>query len=148
MLAANIRMLMNIRQSRNRVSNGGSTVPSSNVNVPIPNGQRKPSRRRMSAIDRMLYYMMIANVSIFIITQIPFHIYSCIKNNLIGLEPFTGTLIRAILLIWSSLYFGIGFYFYCLASPLFRQKFTKIFKKIFRCQTMPEVRSNATMFVG
>ncbi len=148
MLAANIRMLFNIRQSRNRVTNA-ATIPSSDANLPVSNGSnsRRKVSRRMSALDRMLYYMMVANVSIFIITQIPFHIYSCIRNNLIGLEAFTATLIRAMLLIWSSLYFGIGFYFYCLASPLFRKKFIKIFKKIFFCQAMPELRTNATMFV-
>jgi hypothetical protein len=145
MLLANIRMLMNIRQSRRRVMNV-STVPSSETNIPLPNASNTNTRekkdRRMSKLDRMLYYMMIANISIFVVTQIPFHIYSCIKNNLIGLNAFTAQLIRAILLIWSSLYFGIAFYFYCLASPFFREKFIKITKKIFFCQTIPPSRTD------
>jgi hypothetical protein len=149
MLSANIRMLMNIRQSRRRVANG-LAVPLAEKNSPLPNAANAQGkkRRRMSALDRMLYYMMIANVSIFIITQIPFHIYSCIRNSLSGFDMFTGALIRAILLIWSSLYFGIAFYFYCLASPLFRQKFIRIIKIIFCCQTMPQLTGNTTMVIG
>jgi hypothetical protein len=102
----------------------------------------------MSALDRMLFYMMIANVSIFLITQIPFHIYSCISNKLSGLNAFTLSLIRAMLLIWSSLYFGLAFYFYCLASPLFRHKFIKIIKRIFCCQTIPRSTTNMPTFIG
>jgi hypothetical protein len=149
MLLANLRMLMNIRHSRNRVTNG-IPMPSSEANLPLPNGSipREKKGRRMSALDRMLYYMMIANVSIFVITQIPFHIYSCIRNNLNGLDAFTASLIRAMLLIWSSLYFGIAFYFYCLASPLFREKFIKIAKKFFCCQTMPQMRAGAPVAIG
>ena len=144
MLLANIRMLMNIRQSRRRVTNA-STIQSSETNVPLPNASKAKEKadRKLTALDRMLYYMMIANVSIFIITQLPFHIYSCIRNNLTGLSAHTALLIRAMLLIWSSLYFGVGFYFYCLASPLFRQKFIRVGKKIFCCQAVPRSVTNS-----
>jgi len=149
MIVANIRMLMNIHESKRRVTNG-TTAPSSDINLSVPNGSnvREKTRRRMSALDRMLYYMMIANVGLFVITQIPFHIYSCIKNNLNGLDTFTASLIRAILLIWSSLYFGIAFYFYCLASPLFRQKFIKIVKKICFCPAIPRTTTNTPTVIG
>ena len=141
MLGANIRMLMNIRHSRNRVTDG-PTAPTSNTNLPVSSNRNSQRRRprRMSAIDRMLYYMMAANASIFIITQIPFHLYSCIRNNLIGLDATRAQLIRAMLLIWSSLYFGIAFYFYCLTSPLFRQKFLRIIRRIFCCQNIIQPR--------
>lgn len=142
MLGANIRMLMNIRHSRNRVADG-LTVPTSNTNFAVSSNrhsQRGRRPRRMTAIDRMLYYMMVANASIFIITQIPFHLYSCIRNNLVGLDTITAQLIRAMLLIWSSLYFGIAFYFYCLTSPLFREKFLRIMRRIFCCQNINQPR--------
>ncbi len=149
MFVANIRMLINIRESKRRITNG-TTAPSSDTNFPVPNGSNSRERpsRRMSALDRMLYYMMVANVTLFIITQIPFHIYSCIRNSLNGLDTFTASLIRAILLIWSSLYFGIAFYFYCLGSPLFRQKFIKIAKKICFCPAIPRITSNTPAVIG
>ncbi|CAF1244693.1 unnamed protein product [Adineta steineri] len=130
MVLANARMIMNIRQSRRRVTNG-TTVPSSDMNVPVPNisSSTGTHTRRMSALDRMLFYMMLANAITFITTQVPFHLFMCIRNNLTGLDSNTLSFIRAVLLIWSSLYFGIAFYFYCLAAPLFRQKFTKMLKK-------------------
>jgi hypothetical protein len=146
MLLANIRMLMNIRQSRRRVIDG-ITMHSSETNLHLPNlpNSKEKKNRKLTALDRMLYYMMIANVSIFILTQVPFHIYSCIRNNLSGINSFTGSLIRAMLLIWSSLYFGSGFYFYCLASPLFRQKFVRMTKTVFCCQVLPRSTTNTTM---
>ena len=149
MFAANIRMLMNIRHSRNRVADG-PTVQSSNTNEPRSSSRNsQPNRTRgMSAVDRMLYYMMVANASIFIITQIPFHIYSCVRNNLTGLDTVTARLIRAMLLIWSSLYFGIAFYFYCLTSPLFRQKFLRIARKIFCCSTRVQPRVRTVVLLG
>jgi hypothetical protein len=143
MLGANIRMLFNIRQSQRRITDG-TVGPSSDTNIPVPLGPngRPKKRRRMSALDRMLFYMMVANVSMFLVTQIPFHIYSWLQNTLIKVDPLPAKLIRAMLLIWSSLYFGVAFYFYCLASPLFRQKFMKIIRRVFCCQTIFQPQSS------
>ncbi|CAF1296256.1 unnamed protein product [Adineta steineri] len=130
MVLANARMIVNVRQSRRRVTDG-TTIPSSDMNIPvasISNSSRKQSYR-MSALDRMLFYMMLANAVTFITTQVPYHLFICVRNNVPGLPSNTSSFIRAVLLIWSSLYFGIAFYFYCLASPLFRQKFIKMLKK-------------------
>ncbi len=129
MAASNIRMLYNMRQSRRRVGNQVEmkrTITAVGSNV-ITN----PTIRRMSAIDRMLFYMMLANVCTFIITQIPFHIYTTVRSYNMSLNTFTASLIRALVLIWSSIYFGVAFYLYCFASPLFRQKFIITSKKIF-----------------
>ncbi|CAF1313561.1 unnamed protein product [Adineta steineri] len=130
MVLANARMIMNIRQSRRRVTNG-TTVPSSDINIPVPNisSSTGTHTRRMSALDRMLFYMMLANAITFITTQVPFHLFICVKGSVKGLNSNISTFIRAVLLIWSSVYFGIAFYFYCLASPLFRQKFIKMLKR-------------------
>lgn len=73
MFAANIRMLYNMRQSHRRVEH--RLEISTTINTPVI---VNPSVRRMSAIDRMLFYMMVANVCTFIITQIPFHVYSTV----------------------------------------------------------------------
>jgi hypothetical protein len=112
MSLANIRMLYNIRQSRRRVQQGNQ------INII----NRIWMNRRMTPIDRMLFYMMLTSVGIFIITQIPFHIYTLIQANYSIFDIWNNLLIRTLLLIWSSIYFGIGFYLYCLASPLFREK--------------------------
>ena len=128
MAAANIRMLYNLRQSHRRVQNQieiNTVMTARTATVP-----KNSTARRMSAIDRMLFYMMLANVFTFIITQIPYHAYSTVRSYYRTLDPFTNSLVRAVLLIWSSLYFGVAFYLYCLASPLFREKFIVISKKI------------------
>ncbi|CAF1536000.1 unnamed protein product [Adineta steineri] len=143
MISANIRMILNIRQSRRRVTNA-TTVPSSDMNMPVPNisSSTGTHTRRMSALDRMLFYMMLANAITFITTQVPYHLFLCVKGSVKGLDSNTSTFIRAVLLIWSSVYFGIAFYFYCLASPLFRQKFIKMLKKAICLQRISESITN------
>ena len=143
MLGANLRMLMNIRQSRRRVLDATVMGAVSNTNTAVPTLATADKKgRRMSALDRMLFYMMLANVSLFLLTQIPFHLYTCLQSYLPRLDGLTAALVRAMLLIWSSLYFGVAFYFYCLASPLFRQKCKKIIKKLFCCP------STSTLDIG
>ncbi|CAF1259186.1 unnamed protein product [Rotaria sordida] len=135
MSLANIRMLFNIRQSRRRVDPrnqiDNTNIPAVSTSI-ITNG-------RMTPIDRMLFYMMLISVGTFVVTQIPFNIYSLIRANYETLDMYTHLLVRAILLIWSSIYFGIGFYLYCLASPLFREKFIRVTKKLitFICRLRP-----------
>ena len=132
MSASNFRMLYNMRQSRRRVVNHRQTIRT--VNPPPPStfsSTNNPLSRRTSALDRMLFYMMLSNVFTFIFTQIPFNIYSTVRVYHPVLDSFTHSLVRALLLIWSSIYFGVAFYLYCLASPLFREKFRLISKKFF-----------------
>ena len=148
MLGANLRMLMNIRQSRRRVLDATAMGAVSDTNTAVPTVEEKRRRRRMSALDRMLFYMMLANVSLFLLTQIPFHLYTCLQSYVLKLDGLTAALVRAMLLIWSSLYFGVAFYFYCLASPLFRQKFTKIIKRLFCCPSAPRSDIGRTMTMG
>ena len=149
MLVANIRMIMNVRLSKRRITNV-TIIASTEINLPQHNSlnNRQKKKPLMSKIDRMFFYMMLANVIIFFITQIPYHIYSCIRPNLTSLRGFTSSLIRALLLMWSSLYFGIAFYFYCLTSPLFRHKFMKIIRKSFCCQTISSSRIGQTVTFG
>jgi hypothetical protein len=129
--SANIRMLLNIRQSRRRVEQDNERTTSGPV---VDNGLLV---RRMTPLDRMLFYMMLGNVGTFIVTQIPFHVYTIIQNKYTIYDSLTNSLIRAILLIWSSVYFGVGFYLYSLASPLFRGKFLTMCKKIMNCMRTP-----------
>ncbi|CAF1024470.1 unnamed protein product [Didymodactylos carnosus] len=143
MAAANIRLLSNIRRSRRRVGaemEGTLTVYEqqqkqqgerlkTTISPPTPNATRIGNilkLRRLNAVERMLVLMMITNVTMYIITQVPYHIYTVSRGYYQGLDSYTNSLVRALLLIWSSVYFGIGFYLFCFASPLFRQKFLKI----------------------
>ena len=119
MSLANIRMIYNIQHAHRRVH--------------VENHDVIFLNRRMTPLDRMLFYMMLTSVGTFIITQIPFHIYTIIQANYSIYDLMNNLLIRALLLIWSSIYFGIGFYLYCFASPLFREKFFFITQKIFNC---------------
>jgi hypothetical protein len=127
MSLANIRIISNIRQSRRRVQQGNQTDAIVNTTNP------GLMLRQMTPLDRMLVYMMLINVTAFIITQIPFHMYTIVHVYYKTLDLSTSALVRAILLIWSSIYFGIGFYLYCLASPLFREKFFLMNQKLMNC---------------
>jgi hypothetical protein len=118
MSVANVRLLLNIQQSRRRVHPG------------MANQNAAPAHRRFAVTDRMLFLMMLTNVLTFIITQFPFHIYTIIQFMYSIVDALDNLLIRGLLLIWSSMYFGIGFYLYCLASPLFREKLGRIKHKI------------------
>ncbi len=130
MAVSNIRMLYNMRQSRRRVRNR-IEVHTVLIGVP-PTTTIHPNVRRMSALDRMLLYMMLANVCTFIITQIPFNTYTIARSYYQSLDASTHSFVRTLLLIWSAVYFGVVFYLYCLTSPLFREKFILISKKLLR----------------
>jgi hypothetical protein len=90
--------------------------------------QIKASKRRvsphslttchLSTTDHMLIFLSIANVVIFIVTQVPFHAFTTF-----AWSANTIDYLRTLMLLWSSLYFGICFYIYCLTSPYFRAKF-------------------------
>ncbi|CAF4042916.1 unnamed protein product [Adineta steineri] len=140
MTASNIRMMSNIRQARMRVSdipqNNDGYKSSTIISSTAISG---PVGRRTLAIDRMLLLMMAASVLTFIITQIPFHIYMVVQVNIHTFNSYTDSLIYSMLLIWSSIYFGIAFYLYCLASPLFRRKFIRIGRKLINCQLIHRV---------
>jgi hypothetical protein len=124
MSVANIRMLLNIRQSRRRVEQGNTN----NTGLVL---------QRMTPLDRLLFCMMLISVSTFTVTQIPFHVYTIVQNKYSTLDVYTNLWVRAILLSWSSIYFGIGFYVYCLASPLFREKFVLMAKRLVNCIRRP-----------
>jgi hypothetical protein len=120
MAMANLRMLHNLRRSRCLVENAMRRPTTTQVPTITCLTTNNFSSRRMSAIDRMLFYVILVNVGTFIITQILFHIYATVRSYNLAFDRLTHILLRAMLLIWSSIYFGIGFYVHCLASPLFR----------------------------
>jgi len=100
MITTNILLWRRIRASKRRVASHSSN-PHHSTNT-----------------DSMLMFITISNVLVFIITQIPFHIYATIVRYRHSIDH-----LRTSMLLWSSLYFGIGFYIYCLASSYFRSKF-------------------------
>ena len=135
--AANLRLLKNILSSRRRVhgTNGvmRETPTMYTTAITAPN-QSTTTARRVRSFDRMIFYMMVANVSTLFLTQTPFHIDQIRNNYWNVLDPIVNRLLRSFLLIWSSLYFGIAFYLYCLSAPLFRQKCAKILKNLTKRQ--------------
>lgn len=135
-ITANLRLMINIRLSRQRVHAGTmmNTFSINTATITIPN-QEKKNIRQITAFDRMIFYMMMANVSSLLITQIPFHLNLIIRTYANTSDAYATKLIRSFMLIWSSLYFGIGFYIYCLAAPLFRQQVVKTIKTVFRYET-------------
>ena len=100
MITANIRLWRQIRASKRRVA------------------PRFTAGFHLSSTDHMLIFLTISNVVAFILTQVPFHVYTTI----VGYQT-SAVDIRTPMLLWSSVYFGIGFYIYCLTSPYFRAKF-------------------------
>ncbi|CAF0744777.1 unnamed protein product [Adineta ricciae] len=123
MSLGNFRILYNIQQSRRRVT---QAIVESN----IAGGK---SNRRTTILDRLLLHMMIINVCAFVITQVPFHIYTIVRTYSRDLGLVDALLVRTMLLVWQSIYFGIGSYFHCIASSLFRKAFREIIKKILFC---------------
>jgi hypothetical protein len=120
-IAANVRLSFNIRSSRRRV-HGTALSTVFTTAVTFPDQQQTNKVGRGTAFDRMILYMMLTNVLALFLTQTPFHIDQIRNNYFNPLSTFVNRLLRSFLLIWSSLYFGIGFYLYCLSAPLFRRK--------------------------
>ena len=133
MVAANLRMLQNIRRSQLRVGDVMKLVEKTNRSATISSVViTGPICRRVSATDRMLSYMVMSNVVTFVVTQIPLDIYSVVEVYAMVFDDGRKKILAYnMVLIWSSIYFGIAFYFYCLASPLFRKKFINMAKRMY-----------------
>ncbi|CAF1080273.1 unnamed protein product [Adineta ricciae] len=123
MSLGNFRILYNIQQSRRRVS---QAIVENNI-------AGRTSNRRTANLDRLLLRMMIINVCAFVITQVPFHIYTIVRTYNRDLGQVDALLVRTMLLVWQSIYFGIGSYFHCIASSIFRKAFCEIIRKILFC---------------
>ena len=119
MIVANVRLWREVRASKRRVA------PNFNTNF------------HFSRTDHMLIFLTIANVVAFIVTQIPFHLFT----TLVGYQPSMDDF-RTPILLWSSVYFGIGFYIYCLTSPYFRSKFLSTIFDYFHLENRNSLRRN------
>jgi hypothetical protein len=131
------RMLINIRQAKSRVALQKSAQNPGVATVGAPGskgtGTAEDTRRKSASIDQMLFLMVLSNVIAYIITQIPFNIYTLYYGYETS-DNFTFySLMRAFLLMWSSIYFGIGFYLYCVTSPQFRKQFITKIKSLCIC---------------
>lgn len=135
MVAANLRTMSNIHQARARIGDIPAMFDAAKSSTIISSTAISgPVGRRTLAIDRMLFLMMSANVLTFVVTQLPFHIYMVLKTARQPADAEVHALIFALLSIWSGVYFGIAFYLYCLASPLFRRKLVRISRRACSCQ--------------
>ena len=119
MITANIRLWREIRASKRRVGPQPSHV------------------RHSASTEHMLIFLTIGNVLVFILTQVPFHLYSVAVRSIRSIESW-----RTPILLWSSLYFGIGFYIYCLTSPYFRSKFVSIIRGCLQRDDRTMIRRN------
>ena len=119
MIIANVRLWRQIRASKRRVA------------------PRFAATFHLSSTDHMLIFLTIANVVTFVVTQVPFHLYTTLIDYRNSAED-----IRTPMLLWSSLYFGIGFYIYCLTSPYFRAKFLSTIYDYFHHERRSSLRRN------
>jgi hypothetical protein len=137
MVGCGSRMIANIRQSKNRVAqqNSPHNPAIATVGVPISKEIKTsdPNRRQTAAIDQMLFLMVLANVITYIITQIPFNIYTFYYEYETSDDFTLYSLLRAFLLMWNSIYFGIGFYLFCITSSQFRKQFITKIKTLCIC---------------
>ena len=120
MIISNIRLWRRVRASRRRVA-----------------ASNPPKSHTSTSTDTMLIFMTISNVLVFIITQVPFHVYTTIVHYKKTIDH-----IRTPILLWSSLYFGIGFYIYCLASRYFRSKFISTIRQCLYKEDSMQIRRN------
>ena len=133
MLGCSGRMLYNIRKSQRRVAPQTTTLATIPVPISKASGTNSKNQRKTLVVDNVLLLMVIANIVAYIITQIPFDIYSVYYGYETDDDFISYSLKRAFLLMWSSVYFGVGFYLCSIASPQFRkQSLTKI-RAIFIC---------------
>lgn len=100
MIITNTRLWRRVRASKRRVT------------------PRMTNMSHSANTEIMLMFIAVSNVLAFLITQIPFHIYTTVVRYKKSIDH-----IRTLMLLWSSLYFGVGFYIYSLISPYFRSKF-------------------------
>lgn len=139
------RMLINIRQAKSRVAQQKSAqnpgVATSGAPGSKASGTTDDTRRKTTSIDQMLFLMVLANIIAYIITQIPFSIYTLYYGYETS-DNFTFySLMRAFLLMWSSVYFGIGFYLFCVTSSQFRKQFITKIKSLCICYGQRQARA-------
>ncbi len=119
MIITNIRLWRRIRASKRRVATHSAHIFHS------------------TSTETMLIFLTVSNVLAFIITQIPFHIYTTIVRYTESIDH-----VRTPILLWSSVYFGIGFYIYCLTSPYFRSKFMSTIYRCLKKDDLIRIRRN------
>jgi hypothetical protein len=134
MIGCGGRMLFNIQQAKNRIV-PQKPIQSATLATQVPRESQtnEENRRQTANIDHTLFLMVLANVIAYIITQIPFNTYTLYYGYETADDFASYSLIRAFLLMWSSAYFGIGFYLFCIASPQFRKQFITIMKQLCFC---------------
>ncbi|CAF3424360.1 unnamed protein product [Rotaria sp. Silwood1] len=127
MVACGCRMVYNVGQSRKRVTQQTITHNQTLATIVVPilqsTNTTNNDRRQNIASDRVLLSMVIINIIAYIITQIPFNSYAVYYGYETTKNSLSHSLTRSFLLMWSSVYFGVGFYLFCCASRQFRKQF-------------------------
>ena len=137
MLFCGGRMLCNIRRSRKRITHMSTPKPEDIVTIALPasrvNSTNDGNRRSSTSMDNMLLWMVLVNVIAYVVTQIPFSAYTLYYGYLNSSDYKSYSLTRAFLLMWGSVYFGIGFYLFSVTSQQFRRKFNAKMKTVCCC---------------
>ncbi|CAF0938914.1 unnamed protein product [Adineta ricciae] len=137
MIGCGGKMLWNIHQSKNRISQRTTPAQPGVTTIAAPASQgsnvTENARKRRASIDSMLLMMVLSNVVAYIITQIPFNVYTLYYGYETSDDYTIYSLIRAFLLMWSSVYFGVGFYLFCITSSQFRKQFVTKIKIVCAC---------------
>ena len=144
MAGCGARMLINVRRTKRRIIDRriaqAIAAIAHNPLTQTSGNTADESRRQAAMIDQMLLLMVLANVVAYTVTQIPFNVYTLYYGfgNSDNFQWYS--LIRVLLLIWSSVYFGIGFYLFCLTSPSFRNRFLAKIKQLRHCCRQRQAR--------
>lgn len=137
MAGCGARMLINVRRTKRRINERRVVqviaAIAQNHSTQTSNHGTEENRRQAAMLDQMLLLMVLTNVVAFTVTQIPFNIYTLYYGFGNSDDFQLYSLMRVLLLIWSSVYFGSGFYLFCLTSPSFRNRFLAKIKQLRHC---------------
>ncbi|CAF3248366.1 unnamed protein product [Rotaria socialis] len=140
------RMLYNIKRVKKRIAQQKMVRNAAIATIAIPESTRNVkhtgNQNRAKTLDRMLLLMVFTNIISYIITQTPFNIYTVYYGSEASDSYKAYALMRAFLLLWSSIYFGIGFYAYFITATQFRKQFFSNMKYIFTFNQPLQHQSN------
>ena len=141
MTGCGARMLMNIQRTKRRIAQQRAphivVAIANTVLSQMSSNTMDDHRRQTAVIDHMLLLMVLANVVAYTVTQLPFNIYTLYYGFGTSADFQLYSLMRVLLLIWSSIYFGIGFYLFCLTSSPFRKRFITKIQQLRHCDRQP-----------
>ena len=115
---------INTRRQRNRIQPVSSTIQ---------------HQRRSHFLDRQMFILMLANLTLFFITTLPNSLFRFAISTLRVKQPFAiNLLLTAIFSLIDTLNYSLNFYLHCLTSKLFRKEFLRWSLRLIRVQLHDE----------